>query len=269
MAASSSGGHRRLRPTTLERWLVFVPRPVRHLAAKDIRLFVRDPAVWLQAGVFFGVLAVYVAGMRTTARGFSAPFWREGITVLNTAASLLVLAAVTTRFAFPLVSLEGRRFWLVGLAPVTRRLVVLEKFALTATAAALITVPLAAVSGERLGLAPAMLAASLLATLAASLALSGLAVGLGSLYPDFTAEDPSRIVSGLGGTLNLILSVGYVVAATAGHALVLAGGVHGRHAVAGSPGFSAAVLVILLAGSALVAWLPLRLGIASLERAEL
>jgi ABC-2 type transport system permease protein len=42
--------------------------------------------------------------------------------------------------------------------------------------------------------------------------MAGLAVGLGAMYPNFKDDNPARIVSGLGGTLNFILSMLYVAA---------------------------------------------------------
>ena len=44
----------------------------------------------------------------------------------------------------------------------------------------------------------------------ANLTLAGLAVGLGSIYPNFQEDNPARIVSGMGGTLNFLLSIGYI-----------------------------------------------------------
>jgi len=40
--------------------------------------------------------------------------------------------------------------------------------------------------------------------------MAGLSVGLGAMYPNFREDNPARIVSGLGGTLNFILSMLYV-----------------------------------------------------------
>ena len=41
-------------------------------------------------------------------------------------------------------------------------------------------------------------------------ALSGLAVGLGALFPNFQEDNPSKIVSGFGGTLCLVTSFIYI-----------------------------------------------------------
>src|SRR6185295_4713912 len=44
-----------------------------------------------------------------------------------------------------------------------------------------------------------------------TLTLTGLAVGLGALYPNFKEENPSKIVSGFGGTFCLVLSFLYIL----------------------------------------------------------
>lgn len=42
-------------------------------------------------------------------------------------------------------------------------------------------------------------------------ALCGLSVGLGALFPNFKEDNPSKIVSGFGGTLCLVASFLYIV----------------------------------------------------------
>jgi ABC-2 type transport system permease protein len=42
-------------------------------------------------------------------------------------------------------------------------------------------------------------------------ALCGLAVGLGALFPNLREDNPSKIVSGFGGTLCLVISFIYIV----------------------------------------------------------
>jgi ABC-2 type transport system permease protein len=43
------------------------------------------------------------------------------------------------------------------------------------------------------------------------LGLSGMAVGLGSVYPNFREDNPSKIIAGFGGTLNLVLNLAFVM----------------------------------------------------------
>ena len=55
----------------------------------------------------------------------------------------------------------------------------------------------------------------------ASFARAGLAGGVGSLYPNFEEDNPARMVSGMGGTLNFLLSVGYITIVIGSQMLVL------------------------------------------------
>lgn len=195
----------------LEGWLRPLPEPARSLVLKDLRLFWRDPAQWTQFVLFFGILALYLANMRATSPAYDPQLWQSWLTLLNLTASMLILATLTTRFMFPLISLEGRRFWLLGLAPLTLRQVLAQKFWLSVVTTSAFTVGLVLLSGLRLELSSAQLAISVFGISAANLALSGLAVGLGGLYPNFEEDNPSRIVSGLGGTLNFIFSMAFIV----------------------------------------------------------
>jgi ABC-2 type transport system permease protein len=75
--------------------------------------------------------------------------------------------------------------------------------------AAIITVGLMIASAMMLSL-PLVRVVYFAGTIAVmSAALSGLAVGLGALFPNFKEENPSKIVSGFGGTLCLVLSFTY------------------------------------------------------------
>src|SRR5207244_2564501 len=82
--------------------------------------------------------------------------------------------------------------------------------------------------------------------------LTGLSVGLGVLYPNMKESNPSKIVSGFGGTLCLVLSFLYIL----GSVLLLAIGTAGfqRHStwIVGS-------ILIFTGLSLLVGWLPMKL----------
>jgi ABC-2 type transport system permease protein len=271
--ASAPPRTRRNRPRlTFLEWLGRpLPAATRALLVKDITLFLREPSQWAQVLVFFGVLALYVANLKVPTHGYGAQFWQSLITALNTVASLLVLATLTTRFVFPLVSLEGHRFWILGLAPLSVRQLLREKLILAASATSTVTVTLAVVSAWRLGLPPLQFVFSVATVLVASIALAALAVGLGSVYPDFSAENPSRIVSGLGGTLTFLLSVAYVIVVATAQTVVFEWQhVARRWGVSAGRGWAVlAASVVILTASALAGWLPLRLGNRHLEQTEL
>lgn len=245
-----------------------LPEPERSLVLKDLRLFWRDPAQWSQFLLFFGLLAVYLVNMRSSGTFFGDQTFRPWIAILNMAASMLILATLTTRFVYPLISLEGRRFWILGLSPIPRRRLVLQKFRLSVASCSLITVSLALVSGWRLQLAPFELGLTLFGVISATATLSSLAVGLGAMYPNFTEDNPSRIISGMGGTLNFILSFLFIVTMTTGQAFVVQWRNAPQLSEAARTQGTTWVLVGMLLLTLITTVVPLHLGIRSLEETE-
>ena len=209
--------HRRLRRGWLERVLDFLPvralvsQPVRALVLKDSRVFWRDPAQWTQVMIFFGLLTIYVLNLRNVAYDIQSPFWNTMISYLNLTACALTLSTLTTRFVFPQFSLEGRRLWIIGLAPLGLGRVLMQKFWSSCAAATAMTVALMVASSLILKLGTGRILYFAAAIALMSGALCGLSVGLGALFPNFKEDNPSKIVSGFGGTLCLVASFLYIV----------------------------------------------------------
>jgi len=247
-------------------WALGRRAPVlRLLMSKDWRLFVRDPVQWSQCAILFGLMGFYVVNLRTFSYHLSVPLWRNLTALLNLAATSLVLTTVTTRFVFPMLSLEGRRFWFLGLAPVPRRLLMWSKFVFSFVAALVITLPLVVASDCLLLLPAATVGHHALAIVSVCFGVSGLSVGLGAVFPNWRERNPSKIVSGFGGTLNLLLSIAFVVVVVGLTALPYAIRVV-RLGQSGSEVFYAQLasgLVALAAGL-----LPMHFGLRALERLE-
>lgn len=203
-----------VRKRSLLEWLTDRLRPLSPPAAalvlKDARLFWRDPAQWIQFMIFFGLLCIYVLNLRNVAFNFQNPFWETLIAYLNLAASALTLSTLTTRFVFPQFSLEGRRLWILGLAPFGLHKVLLQKFWTSCLGSMAITISLMVISSILLHLPwpRVVFFAASIGLMSAS--LSGLAVGLGAMFPNFKEDNPSKIVSGFGGTLCLVVSFIYI-----------------------------------------------------------
>ena len=211
--AAEAKRHRERRRTLIERaadLLRPLSPPVAALVLKDVRLFWRDPAQWIQFIIFFGLLCIYVLNLRNVAFEFQNTFWKAIISYLNLAASALTLSTLTTRFVFPQFSLEGRRLWIIGLAPLGLDKVLLQKFWMSCIAAASVTTTLMVASSVMLNLPwrDVVFFGASIGMMSAS--LSGLAVGLGALFPNFKEDNPSKIVSGFGGTLCLVVSFIYI-----------------------------------------------------------
>ncbi len=187
-------------------------RPLKALVLKDGKIFWRDPSQWTQFAVFFGLLCIYILNLRNVSYDFDSRFWTVTISYLNLGACTLTLSTLTTRFVFPQFSLEGRRLWIIGLAPIGLPKVLLQKFWMAFLSATLVTCSLMLASSLTLGLPFLRMIFFLLAITLMSAALCGLAVGLGAVFPNLKEDNPSKIVSGFGGTLCLVLSFLYITA---------------------------------------------------------
>ncbi len=240
------------------------------LLLKDLKGFLRDPGQWTQALVFFGVLGIYFLNLRSLPYAISEASWMNLVAFLNLSATCLTLATFTSRFVFPLVSLEGRRFWILGLFPMSRGALLGSKFWFSFVGGLLVTGFLVGLSDTMLQVPRGMALLHAYAVVVICAGLSGLAVGLGAAFPDLKEESAARIVSSFGGTLNLILSLGYLIVVI----LLVAVPCHLHYARAtlNVPDFRR-LLWLCVAGmgvlGAAAVWVPLRMGRRAFERMDL
>ncbi|MDX1953854.1 MAG: hypothetical protein SFY81_16920 [Verrucomicrobiota bacterium] len=181
------------------------------ILTKDIRVFWRDTTQWGQSIVLFGLLAAYILNLRHFSQQLTNPFWVNLVAYLNLGACSLNLATLTTRFIFAQFSLEGKRVWIVGLAPMGLKRMLKVKFGLATTASLILTLGLVYTSCHMLRLPLDRTLYFTFGVAVMTFVLNGLAIGLGVLYPNFREDNPSKIVSGFGGTFCLVMSFLYIV----------------------------------------------------------
>ncbi len=187
--------------------LPFLDPQTRLLIVKDFRTFRRDPAQWAQVLIFCGLLTLYFVNTRRFYQEGEGHPYQNGISLLNLASTALLLCAYTSRFIFPLLSLEGRKFWVLGLLPLRRERLLWGKFAFAATGSLIIAEALMFISNLSLGMPAAVLVLHALTVAVVAIGLSGMSVGLGACLANFRESDPSKIAVGFGGTLNLVASL--------------------------------------------------------------
>jgi ABC-2 type transport system permease protein len=191
--------------------LAFLPATVRLLILKDLRLFRRDPLQWSQFLIFLGLLALYFLNIRRFVSGVYYAGWVNMISFLNLAVVGLLLSTFMTRFIFPLISLEGRRFWVLGLLPVRRDTILWSKLLFAVGGSIIPCTILVLLSDGILGVSKLVAVSHQMTCVLLCLGLSGIAVGLGARFPNFREQSPSRIAAGFGGTLNLVVSTLYIL----------------------------------------------------------
>jgi ABC-2 type transport system permease protein len=252
----------------VERLLNYVPflaSDVRALVAKDLRMFWRDTSQWAQSLMLFGLLAAYIFNLRHFSQQLGNPFWTHLVSFLNLGACALNLATLTTRFVYPQFSLEGKRLWIVGMAPLGLVRIVTIKYWLASVTSLCVTLGLITLSCHMLQMSLARTLFFGVVVSAMTLTLSGLAVGLGALYPNFKEENPSKIVSGFGGTFCLVLSFLYILASV----VLLAMATPWDRPETGSSVRASVCLGAFATISLVLGCVPLRLGLRQVRTFEL
>jgi ABC-2 type transport system permease protein len=196
----------------LRRLLAWLPLTIRLMLLKDVRTFRRDPMQWSQFLIFFGLLALYFVNIRRFNYGASHLGWVNMVSFLNVTVVGLLMSTFTTRFVYPMISLEGRRFWLLGLLPIRRDTLLWSKFTFAVISSLIPCSLLVLLSDVMLRVDRLIVASHQLTCLVLCFGLAGIAVGLGARLPNLREESPSRIAAGFGGTLNLVISTLYILA---------------------------------------------------------
>src|SRR5207248_3415576 len=130
----------------------FLHPQTRLLIVKDFRTFRRDPAQWAQILIFAGLVAFYTANTRRFYNEDIGRVYQYGVSLMNLAATAFLLCAYTGRFIYPMLSLEGRKFWILGLLPLRRERLLWGEFAFSATGALVIAELLVILSHLLLGM---------------------------------------------------------------------------------------------------------------------
>lgn len=255
---------RLLRPLSAEMRLMMI---------KDLRLFRRDPLQWSQFLIFVGLLVLYFLNIQRFTYDVSSSSWVNMVSFLNLAVVGLLLSTFTTRFIYPTVSLEGRRFWVLGLLGIKRRTIIWGKYFFAVGGAIVPCCSLVLLSDVMLNVSTWIIISHQLTCVMLCLGLAGIAVGFGAWLPNFRADTPSRIAAGFGGTLTLVLSTLYILFVV----LLTALPTHFylEHSLQSQAGMRWWVVFWLISGSAAsialgaaATFVPLRIGFRAFERME-
>jgi ABC-2 type transport system permease protein len=215
---AQESGQRGARGTALGRASHRAFRPLgilkRELVLKEVRLFFRDTTQWSQLILLAVLVVVYVFNIKyLPLRGEGITFFLVNVVpFLNLVLAGFVLASVAARFIFPSVSLEGRTLWLLRSSPMPVRDLLWAKFWVGTTPLLLLALGIVGVTNALLQVSDFMFAVSVMTITLMTLALCGMALGFGTLFPQFDTENAAQIPTSFGGMVFMISSIGLIAA---------------------------------------------------------
>jgi ABC-2 type transport system permease protein len=184
----------------------------RELLMKETRVFFRDTTQWSQL-ILLGVLViVYVFNIKfLPLRGEGITFFLVNvIPFLNLVLAGFVLASIAARFIFPGVSLEGRTLWLLKSSPLRLRELLWAKFWMGTLPLLLLALGIVFVTNVLLQVSTFMMYVSLFSITLLTFALAGLALVLGTVFPQFETENAAQIPTSFGGLVYMMASVALI-----------------------------------------------------------
>ncbi|MEE2757475.1 MAG: hypothetical protein VYA30_12540 [Myxococcota bacterium] len=186
--------------------------PLKSLIARDNRLFFRTTSQWTQLLLIGALVIVYLFNFKHFRSLQDAKIINSvGIFFVNYALSGLVVTTLAVRFLFPAISLEGKAFWTVRVAPFPAQTLLWAKVVWGSGPLVILSVILALGSGWITDLPTWMLLFSVVIATLTTLSLVGMAVGLGALWPAFHLDNPTRIASSIGGVFFMLLGASLLI----------------------------------------------------------
>ena len=181
----------------------------RELVMKELRLFFRDTTQWSQLILLAVLVVVYVFNIKyLPLRGEGITFFLVNVVpFLNLVLAGFVLASIAARFIFPGVSLEGRTLWLLRSSPMEVRDLLWAKFWVGTTPLLILALAIVGVTDYMLQVSDFMFFVSVASITLLTFALSGLAIGFGTMFPQFETENAAQIPTSFGGLLYMMASV--------------------------------------------------------------
>jgi len=186
----------------------------RALLVKDLKVFLRDTTQWSQLLLLVALALVYVYNFRVLDLDripYMSRIVKNAYAFVNLAMAAFVTAAVAVRFVFPAVSAEGPAFWIVRTSPVKLSSFLWSKLWTGLVPILILAEALTIASNRLLGVDPVLRVLGACGIAFMTLALVGLACGMGAEHPRFTAENPTQVAGSYGGVAFMVLAVLYIL----------------------------------------------------------
>jgi ABC-2 type transport system permease protein len=185
----------------------------RSLLLKDVKIFMRDSTQWSQLLLLLALVAVYIYNFSVLDLDrvpYMGRVIRNAYAFVNLAMASFVLSSIAVRFVFPAVSMESTSFWIVRTSPVSMSAFLWSKFTTGFVPIVFFATFLTIVANQMLGVHPFLKVLTVVAVIFMSLALVGLAAGLGAQYPRFGAENINQIAGSYGGVVFMVSAVAFI-----------------------------------------------------------
>ncbi len=177
---------------------------------KDMLSFFRDTTQWSQLLLIGALILVYVYNFTALPlKEIPLPtiYLKNAVAFFNLGLAAFVITAISARFAFPAVSLEGRAMWLIKVSPNDLAELIRAKIAYNLLPLVIIAAALVFFTNRVLGVFPYIMWLSLFTIVLLTASITNFGVSFGTIYPRYHYENVAEIAMGFGGLVFMITSL--------------------------------------------------------------
>lgn len=192
----------------------WLPRDMGAVLVKDVRCFFRDPAQWSQVLILVSLIIIYLFSVKSlpvdVVHGAYMQGFKNALAFLNLGMAGFVMAGIAIRFQFTAVSGEGRAFWMVQSGPIRPERFLWAKAIPGFVPMLIVGLTLVLASNAILDSPPALVWVEGATTVVLALGISGIAVGMGAMFPNFKADTAAKAAAGPAGILFMVASLSLI-----------------------------------------------------------
>ena len=181
------------------------------LLKRDFHLFFREPSQWIHLALMIVLITVFILSISRLNFVLEVPEIPAFTYLALFTFTGFLMGALALRFVFPMMSLEGRSYWVVLSAPVRLRALYWIKLVVGVVVVLGLGILVSVFSNVpfvRLAQGdPLLLVLGGITTFCLSLAMVGLNLGFGGFFANYQEKNPIRLASSQGATLTFLLNL--------------------------------------------------------------
>jgi ABC-2 type transport system permease protein len=182
------------------------------LIKRELLLFIREPSQWSHFIVMIFLISIFILSISSIdviiLKSYDV-YLKTLIYLVIYLFNVFLIASLSIRFIFPIVSLEGETIWKVRSAPLNYKKLMLTRLFIYFSVIFIIGQVLNFVSNYQFSILLA--AISQLNTAFVTITLVSLNFGMGAMFANYKERNPIRVASSQGASLTFLFTIIYLV----------------------------------------------------------
>lgn len=179
---------------------------------REFWLFFREPSQWAHLTVMIALITIFISsisGINTIILNSYNEYLKTIIYLVVTLFNVFLIASLSLRFVFPLISLEGNTLWKLRSAPINFNHLLLKRFAIYFLIIFFIGQIISLFSNNQFPLQLSIVAQ--INTAIISISLISMNFGMGGIFANYKEKNAIRLASSQGASITFLFTLIYLI----------------------------------------------------------